>query len=116
MKQRTKLICIGTLTGFANGLFGSGGGMILVPSLLKQKLTQHKAQATAMAVILPITAISAIIYAFKTHIGTVAFLAAFGALPGGATGAWLMGKLKPVWLSRIFAAFALFAGIRIFLA
>ena len=54
MKQPGKYALTGALAGLANGLFGSGGGLFLVPLFTGwAKLPQRKAFATSVAVILP---------------------------------------------------------------
>ncbi len=48
------LIVIGLLGGFAAGLFGVGGGIVIVPALIYWAgFTQHKATGTSLAVLLP---------------------------------------------------------------
>ena len=51
--KKGKAILIGAVTGFANGLFGSGGGTIVVPCMERfLNVEEHKAHATAIAIIL----------------------------------------------------------------
>ena len=104
------------LTGFINGLLGAGGGMIAVPLLKKAGFSQKSAQENAIAVILPITVLSSIIYILN---GYVELSHAIPYIPGGLLGAFLgtrfMKKISNKWLKRIFAAFMLFAGIRLLL-
>ena len=53
----------GMLAGLANGFFGGGGGMLLVPMLTRYcGLDQRRAFATSVAVILPLCGLSAAIY------------------------------------------------------
>ncbi|MBD9220508.1 MAG: sulfite exporter TauE/SafE family protein [Clostridiales bacterium] len=68
-KNGRKTILIGIITGFANGLFGSGGGTVVVPCMEKYLgIDAHKSHATAIAVILPLSVLSAVIYFFKANI------------------------------------------------
>lgn len=115
MKNKRSIGWIGLITGIINGLFGAGGGMILVPALCRRGLSQHKSQATALCVILPLSALSLISYFFAGNISRASFLVVLGAAPGGLAGAWLMGKLSEKWLGRIFALLMLFAGLRMLL-
>ena len=47
---------IGIFTGFVNGIFGSGGGTLLVPILNNiVKLEEHKSHSTALAIIIFLT-------------------------------------------------------------
>lgn len=104
---------LGVTTGFVNSLFGSGGGMLVVPALAHSGLNQRKAQATALAAILPISAFSAVGYFTQTSVPwDVTLFSALGALPGGLIGAWLLGKLPQVWLTRIFSVLMIVAGWR----
>lgn len=63
ISQYLKFAVIGLVTGIANGLFGSGGGTIVVPAMvLLLKEEEHVAHATAISIILPLTLVSAFIY------------------------------------------------------
>lgn len=110
---------IGVLTGFINGLFGSGGGTLVVPAMERcLHVEEHEAHATAIAVILPLSLISLGIYLWRTDSG--AFLrTALWASAGGMAGGWIGAKLLPrvsgIWLHRIFGIFMLAAAVRMFL-
>ena len=106
----------GFAVGILNGFLGAGGGMLAVPLLKRQGLAQKNAQASAIAVIFPLTAVSAAFYLF-TH--KVAFPQALPYLPAGLVGAlcgvWLLPRLPDKLLRRLFAIFMLWAGIRMLL-
>ena len=98
MSEKWKKTLIGIVTGFANGLFGSGGGTIVVPAMERfLHVEEHKAHATAIAIILPLSVLSA------------------GGLAGGLVGAKLLAKVSGLWLHRIFGAFMLAAAVRMML-
>ena len=60
MKNTGKFAVTGGLAGLCNGLFGAGGGLFLVPLLTQWAgLEQRKAFATSVAVILPLSLVSA---------------------------------------------------------
>lgn len=109
-----KKIIIGIATGFANGLFGSGGGTILVPAMEKfLGLEEHKAHATAISIILPLSLISLGVYWWGENIlWQTALFGGVGGVFGSFIGAKLLGKLSGVWLHRIFGGFMILAGIR----
>ena len=66
MENKKKYAVIGGLGGLMNGLFGSGGGLFLVPLLTAWAgMEQKKAFATSVAVILPLSLVSAAIYFWK---------------------------------------------------
>ena len=104
----------GIAVGLVNGVFGAGGGMLAVPLLKKSGLDQKSAHANAVAVILPITVISAILYILK---GKVALSDSFTYIPTGLIGAviatFALKKISNKWLRRIFGGFIIYAGIRL---
>jgi hypothetical protein len=109
-----KKVILGLATGFANGLFGAGGGTLLVPGLEKFLATEeHKAHATAIAVILPLSVISAVLYIKNIQIplGSVIKLS-IGGMVGGFTGAILLNKIPKRYLHIIFGFFMLAAAYR----
>ena len=116
MEKRQKRWCAvaGLLAGLANGFFGGGGGMVLVPMLAGPcGLSQRKAFATSVLVILPLCALSSAIYFLR---GSLDVWAALPYLLGGLLGGWVGGKLfrgvNMGWLRRIFALFILYGGVR----
>ena len=119
MTRNWKKLLIGIVTGFANGLFGSGGGTIVVPAMERfLHMEEHKAHATAIAVILPLSVLSLAIYLWKTGLGEVwqiALWASAGGLVGGVVGAKLLSKVRGIWLHRIFGGFMIVAAVRMLL-
>ena len=108
----------GALAGAVNGLFGTGGGILLVPLLLRaHKLPAQKAFATSLAIILPLSAVTLCVYLQQTPPD---WQAAFPYLLGGAVGGFAAGKwlkrLPVIWLRRLFGALLIVAGIRAVLA
>ena len=105
---------IGLIVGLANGLFGAGGGTVLVPALEKFKpLETHKAHATALAVILPLSVISAVVYVWGVEVNWPAVgLVSAGGVVGGVIGARLLSKLSAGWLNMIFGLFLAVGAIR----
>lgn len=107
---------IGITIGAVNGLLGAGGGMLAVPLLKKLGLLQRQAHANAVAVILPITVVSAILYIIK---GFVSLSDAYIYMPTGLIGAGIgtviLKKISPIWLRRIFGFFMVYAGVRLLL-
>lgn len=104
----------GSLAGLANGFFGGGGGMVLVPMLTSRcGLSQAKAFATSVAVILPLCALSAGIYLLQGKLDLIQALPyLLGGLAGGFLGGKLFKKLNMDWLRRVFALFILYGGIK----
>lgn len=114
MKMNMRLAVTGLLGGLANGLFGAGGGLFLVPLLIRwAKLDTKKAFATSVSIVLPLSIVSAIIYYLK---GAVNITEALPYLIGGFLGGMLSGRLFrhiPVTILRkIFGLFIIYGGIR----
>ena len=94
----------GGCAGLVNGFFGGGGGMVLVP-LLAKKLSQEKAFATSIAIILPLCLLSAGIYTYRGHMD---FKMAAPYLLGGK----IFRKMSMLWLRRLFALLILYGAWR----
>ncbi|MDL2234469.1 sulfite exporter TauE/SafE family protein [Ruminococcaceae bacterium OttesenSCG-928-L11] len=107
---------LGIAVGFLNGLFGAGGGMIAVPMLRSLGLAEEEAHATSLSLILPLAILSGFLY---LNAGAFAIPDALPYLPGGLIGAllgaWLLPRLKAVWLHRIFGIVILFSAGRLLL-
>ena len=110
----TKLIAIGLITGICNGLFGSGGGTILVPSMVFiLGMEEHKAHATAIMVILPLAILSTIIYYRNSYVEwDTTFKIISGGIIGSFLGARLLNKISSSALRKIFGVFMIIAAIR----
>ncbi len=107
------LYAAGAAVGAANGLLGSGGGMIAVPMLEKSGCDPKSAHATSIAVTLPLSVISGLVYLSKGAVelgGAVKYIP--GGLAGAVIGAKLLKKLSNVAVKRLFAAAMIAFGIR----
>ena len=108
-----QILC-GLLAGFINGLFGGGGGMIVVPGLrFLLGYRTNAAHATAIAVILPLSVLSGVFY---TVFGNFEFqpvvFTTVGVTVGGIVGAFLLKKLSSKPLTVIFSAVMAIAGVK----
>ena len=114
-KNKLYLLLTGAATGLANGFFGGGGGMIVVPLLVfLLKVKTKIAHATAIAIILPVSVISAVIYFIGGGFDfSVGIPSGIGVVAGGAAGAWLLGKLSSKTVTRVFAAVMFAAGVKL---
>ena len=104
----------GLLAGAANGFFGAGGGLFLVPLFTRWlHLEQRRAFATSVAVVLPLSVAALVSYALE---GGVDVGAALPYLAGGLVGGWIGGKIfekvPVVWLKRAFALLILYGAWR----
>ena len=116
MKKRKWIgeVLAGLGAGAVNGLFGAGGGMVLVPLLsLLTDLDGDEIFASSLAIILPICLVSIAVTAMT---GDLAWREALpwlmgSALGGVLAGAW--GKKIPVkWLHRGLGLLIIWGGIR----
>lgn len=115
-KRRELLLVLGgAFIGFVNGFFGAGGGMLAVPLLVfAAGLNEKQAHATAIAVILPLSLISGIIYSLNGAMNTTVFTPVLlGTVLGGIIGAILLSKLNNKLLAIIFYGVMLAAGIKL---
>lgn len=114
MKDKYKYLITGGLAGAANGLFGSGGGLFLVPLFTKWlRLEQRKAFATSVAVILPLSLTSAVVYLLGGSLDLgMAWPYLLGGAVGGVIAGRVFGKIPVVWLRRAFGLLILYGGVR----
>ena len=114
-KKKTLISLLGgTVAGFLNGLFGSGGGTVIVPFLEEcLDLDEHKSHATAILIILAFTIVSLFFYGSRNHLPfALALKVSLGGVAGGYLGAKLLKKLSGPWIRRIFGALMLVAAVR----
>ena len=114
IKNKLSLGGAGCAAGAVNGIFGGGGGMIVVPLLAsvgqKPPLVAH---ATAILVILPVCIASAAVYLANGWFDAELFVAvSIGMLAGGVAGAKLLGAVSPAAATLVFAAVMFAAGVR----
>jgi uncharacterized membrane protein YfcA len=117
LDRRLKLLLIlimASVVGVAAGLFGVGGGVLLVPLLvLLFGFEQHMAQGTSLVALVPPVGILAFLnYAHAHHVNwTVGLLIMPGVFLGGLLGSRLAQMLSPRRMRRVFAIFLFILGI-----
>lgn len=107
MKEVLYLV-LGLIAGTLSGMFGIGGGTILIPGLVfLAGLTQHEAQGTTLAImLLPIGLLAVMRYYQSGHVHF--YIAAFicvGFLIGGLLGANMAVTLPNLILRKAFGIF-----------
>ena len=105
MNEKAKYALSGIAAGIVNGLFGAGGGMIAVSLLRKSGLGVKESHVNAVAVILPITVISAVLYLLQGHIvlsDAIKFVPT--GIIGSVIGTVALKKISALWLKRRSAA------------
>ena len=103
----------GAVAGTVNGLFGAGGGMVLVPLLRKcPDLTEREQFPASIAIIAPICVVS-LVFSAGAQITFWQLLPYLLGSASGGTAAGIWGKKIPtVWLHRILGIVILWGGIR----
>lgn len=109
-------VLIGLAGGFLSGLFGVGGGVVVVPALtMFAGLTQRQAAGTALAAILPAAAVGSVSYIIHGDIDWLAALVlTVGIVFGAQIGTYLLNRIPQPVLVFGFAAFQVFAIISLF--
>lgn len=113
MTKRWKAVAGGVGVGLMNGLLGAGGGMIMVPVLELLGVRGKKSHATSLAVIVPLSLLSAALYwqrGWFSPMDALPYL--LPGLAGALVGGWLMGRLQTRWLKIAFGLLLIWGGIK----
>ena len=111
----TKLIFLGLGAGIFSGMFGIGGGLIIVPFLvLLCGFSLHMALGTSLgALLLPVGLLGVIEYYKAGNVDVkVALIVAIGLFVGTYFGAKIVQPLSPLMLRRIYGVFLIFIAVR----
>lgn len=111
------VVLVGIAAGFLSGMFGVGGGILIVPGLvLVAKMDQRIAHGTSLAAVLPISAASLVTYWSHDHVDwRVGLCLAAGALVGAVLGTKLLNILPHRVLAIAFAGILVLTAVRLFL-
>lgn len=114
MKNAYRYLIAGGLAGVANGLFGAGGGLFLVPLLIGWVgLEEKKAFATSVAIILPLSIVSYVLFCLKGgNVWADALPYLIGGVLGGLLSAKFFRRIPTVWLHRLFGLLILYGGVK----
>lgn len=113
--QIAGLVLVGALAGVFAGMFGIGGGLIIVPALaILYGMQQHAAVGTSLgALLLPVGALSAWVYWKNGNLNVqYSALLAVGLLFGAFLGAKLVEPVSDLTLRRMFGAFLLAVSVK----
>ena len=113
-KRKSGPSLAGAGAGAVNGLFGAGGGMVLVPLLgMLTDLEDRQVFPASVGIILPVCLVS---LSITFERGVVPWDLTVPYLLGSAVGGILAGvfgrKIPTVWLHRILGALILWGGVR----
>ena len=109
-----KIAVIGGLAGIICGLFGTGGGMILVPAFIYMlDIEPKKARATSLCCMLAMVIASSFFYYKNNYINwNSGLLCAIGGIFGGYIGAIILKKVPDYILKILFTIFILYYAYR----
>lgn len=109
-----EILAVGCICGVASGMFGIGGGVLLVPLLgLLFSFGQHRAQGTSLVALIPPSGLLAIIaYARKDFVSwNTGLLLIPGVFLGGIVGGNLAKRIDPLRMRQIFAGILFALGV-----
>jgi hypothetical protein len=114
MRRRVEIVALGLVAGFAGGLFGIGGGLVMVPVLVIWfGFGQHTAHGTSSVVIVAaaVAAVTPFAMDGEVDLATAGWILC-GSLVGAYAGASLISRVSPLWLARAFVTLTVVASIR----
>jgi len=117
VKRYAPAVLLGLVAGFQGGLFGVGGGIVMVPGMvLFLAVPQHRAHATSLAAMIASSTAAVVPLAMGNRIDwdTAGFLVA-GSMVGAYLGARLFSRIPEVWLAGGFMVLALASAVRMLL-
>ena len=109
-------IGIGLVAGFLSGLFGVGGGVLIVPALvLLLKFDQKLASGTSLLAVVPIAIVGMLAYFSAGQVDwAIGIPLAIGMIAGGVLGSWLLQRLPTIVISWVFIGVLAIVAIRLF--
>ena len=115
--QLSTVILVGLAAGLLSGMFGVGGGILIVPGLvLIAKMDQRMAHGTSLAAVLPISLASLASYWSQDKVDwSVGLWLALGAITGALLGTKLLQVLPHRTLALGFAGLLVVTAIRLFM-
>jgi len=116
--QIVYLLLLGAIAGILSGFLGIGGGVVIIPALIYIfGLTQHQAQGTTLALMVPPIGLLAAISYYRTgnvKISMAAFICV-GFFIGALIGAEYASKIPDMILRKTFGVFILFIAVKLIL-
>jgi uncharacterized protein len=107
-------LALGLAAGVLAGMFGVGGGILFVPTLVALGLGQVEAQATSLLAILPTVAAGAWNQRRYGNLRVdAALVLGFASVGGVLLGAWIAISLPETALRRLFAVLLLIVAARL---
>lgn len=109
-----KCLVAGSLAGILNGMFGAGGGLVLVPLFIGWiHLEEKRAFATSIAVILPLSVVSYVLFCIQGgNVWKESLPYLLGGIIGGILSVRLFRNVSTKWLHRIFGVLILLGAVK----
>ncbi|MBQ7857993.1 MAG: sulfite exporter TauE/SafE family protein [Oscillospiraceae bacterium] len=113
LSQKLHNVLAGCAAGAVNGLFGAGGGMVLVPLLSKgQGFSEGEIFSSSIVIILPICLVSLGVGTGWQLPWQEAFPFLLGGIPGGILAAIFGRRIPVLWLHRVLGILIIYGGLR----
>ena len=116
MKHQIKygMYLAGAAAGAVNGLFGAGGGMVLVPLLtIVTDIDDEQVFPASVSIILPLCVVSLTVSGWYTGLPFESgWPYLLGSIGGGILAGITGSKIPVVWLHRILGVLILWGGVR----
>ncbi|MDR3412779.1 MAG: sulfite exporter TauE/SafE family protein [Formivibrio sp.] len=113
MEQNILLVLIGLVAGVCSGVFGIGGGVLIVPALVYLlKFPIHSAIGTSLAILLPPIGAAAVFAYYRAgHVDIkAAVIIAATVFVGAWLGAQIAGRLDAQIMRTLFGIFLIALG------
>lgn len=109
------MVGIGLLAGFLSGLFGIGGGIIIVPLLVALGYDIKRASAVSLGAVLLSSVVGVLSYASLGHVDwMLALVLAVGSVAGAQLGSRILSRLPSRTIQRFFAVFLFLVAVSLF--
>jgi uncharacterized protein len=117
MRRTSQLAVVGTLAGLFSGLFGVGGGVVMVPLLvLWLGYGEREAAGTSLAAIVCIATVAAVLQGLYGNVDVAkGLLIGLPAVGGVVAGTWLQQRVPQRAISLVFAGLLTAAAIELIL-
>lgn len=116
MNEIIILVLIGLIAGAFSGMFGIGGGLVMVPAMVFfLAMSQHSAQGTSLGVlVIPVAAVAAYNYYKAGELNVkFALIIAVSFVVGGYFGSKFSLGINEVLLKRIFGVLMLAMAVKL---
>ena len=113
MYKKIVSVLAGLAAGMVNGLFGAGGGMVLIPILSAgSDLKENEIFSSSIVIIFPICIVSLLAGSGTSLPWASAWPYLLGAIPGSLLAGLIGRRIPTTWLHRTLGILIVYGGIR----